>query len=464
MRILHQSQGFTTFEQAFEIAEKSNQPVLYSKTMEIEAIDPLQFYEAGYSIFNGERSYWQDPKSECTYAGAGSAKTFHIKETDRFNALSEQWKRFLKDAVIEKGAVWTGPVILGGFSFDPEKNKGAEWGSFNQGHFQLPAFMLTVDQYGKSFLTVNVVCNKGEHAVTVWNQMQKQKAALLNKTVNSLKDVNVLSIKECQPLEWKSSLTAVVERINRDELEKVVLARKVKVEFDDRKRSDSILEKLRDDQSESFIFSFEAGESCFIGATPERLIKKYKNKVLSTCLAGSIARGKTMNEDQEFGKELLSDEKNLGEHEIVVRMISQSLEDLCSHLSVPDQPVLMKMRDIQHLYTPVEGITERDSILEFVKKLHPTPALGGTPTHKAMEIIREEEEMDRGFYAAPVGWLNAEGDGEFAVAIRSGLLSGKHAYLYAGCGVVKDSDAESEYQETLIKLRPMVRAVGGTIS
>ncbi|MDZ5712563.1 isochorismate synthase [Jeotgalibacillus haloalkalitolerans] len=464
MRILHQSQGFTTFEQAYERAEKSNQPVLYSKTMEIEPIDPLQFYEAGYSIFNGRRSFWQDPKSELIFAGAGSAKTFHMKDQNRFDSLSDQWKTFLKNAVIEKGDAWTGPVILGGFSFDPKKPKSAEWSSFEQGYFQLPAFMLTVDQYGKTYLTMNVECKKGDHAVNVWNQMQKQKTALLNKSDSSLKDVNVLSIKEFEPEQWKSSLSSVVDRINRTELEKVVLARKVKVSFNDKKRSDSVLEKLRDDQSESFIFSFESGESCFIGATPERLIKKYQNKVLSTCLAGSIARGKTVEEDQQFGNELLHDEKNLGEHEIVVRMISKSLEDLCSELTVPDQPVLMKMRDIQHLYTPVEGMTDKASILEFVKELHPTPALGGTPTVKAMQIIREEEEMDRGFYAAPVGWLNAEGDGEFAVAIRSGLLSGEHAYLYAGCGVVKDSDAESEYQETLIKLRPMVRAVGGTIS
>ncbi|MFB1080330.1 isochorismate synthase MenF [Jeotgalibacillus sp. JSM ZJ347] len=464
MRILHQSQGFTTFEQAFEVAKKSNMPVLYSKTMEIESIDPLQFYEAGYSIFNGSRSFWQDPKSELVFAGAGSAKTFYMKDSERFDSLSNQWKSYLKNAVIEKGDAWTGPVILGGFSFDPEKKKSSEWSSFEQGYFQLPAFMLTVDQFGKTFLTVNVECKKGENAVQVWNQMQKQKTALLTKSVSSIKDVNVCSIKEFEPAGWKSSLTSVVEQINRGEIEKVVLARKVKVAFDDKKRSDSVLEKLRDDQSESFIFSFESGDSCFIGATPERLIKKQQNKVLSTCLAGSIARGKTVEEDQQFGNDLLHDEKNLGEHEIVVRMISKSLEDLCSELSVPEQPVLMKMRDIQHLYTPVEGITDRASILEFVKELHPTPALGGTPTTEAMQIIREEEEMDRGFYAAPVGWLNAEGDGEFAVAIRSGLLSGEYAYLYAGCGVVKDSDAESEYQETLIKLRPMVRAVGGTIS
>lgn len=464
MRILHQSQGFTTFEQAVSKAEKSNRSVLYSKTMKIDAIDPLQFYEAGYSIFHGTRTFWQDPKSEAVFAGAGAARTFNIENKNRFDALSNQWNAFLKDAVIDNEASDGGPVILGGFSFDPEKDKSHEWTSFKQGYFQLPAFMLTVNQYGHAFLTMNIVCNKGENAVSVWNRMQEQKEALLNKAVTTIQDVNVVSIKEYEPEGWKSSITSVVKRIDNKELEKVVLARKVKVQFDDKKRSDSVLEKLRDDQSESFIFSFEAGDSCFIGATPERLIKKNHNKVLSTCLAGSIARGNTMKEDQQLGHELLNDQKNLGEHEIVVRMISKSLEDLCHQLTVPKQPVLMKMRDIQHLYTPVEGKTDRASILEFVKELHPTPALGGTPTHKAMEMIRDEEEMDRGFYAAPVGWLNAAGDGEFAVAIRSGLLSGEKAYLYAGCGVVKDSDAESEYQETLIKLRPMVRAVGGTIS
>ena len=124
----------------------------------------------------------------------------------------------------------------------------------------------------------------------------------------------------------------------------------------------------------------------------------------------------------------------------------------------------MKIRDIQHLYTPVEGhLKNGATILQLVKTLHPTPALGGVPRMKAMEVIRKYEPMNRGLYAAPIGWLDANGNGEFAVAIRSALLHQDKAYLYAGGGIVADSQPQSEYEETLVKFRPMIRALGGQL-
>ncbi|WP_166805834.1 isochorismate synthase MenF [Jeotgalibacillus sp. R-1-5s-1] len=466
MKILHESQGFTAFERAFESAEKTNKKVLYSKVMKIDTVDPLQFYEAGYSIYHGERSYWEDPKGETTLVGLGNAEIFSSeREQSRFDELHKKWQKFLKGAVIEdRAGMSTGPVLMGGFTFDPKQETAIEWSNFSKAYFHLPSFMLTVDHDGSSYLTVNIVCMEGDFAGEVWNRMQLTKEQLMNGAVTGLQDVSVESIEEIRPEEWKTSLTSVVERINEGEMEKVVLARKIKVDFNNKKRSDSVLERLRDDQADSFIFSFEVADTCFIGATPERLVKKEGNEVLSTCLAGSIVRGKTIEEDEKLGQELLNDQKNLVEHEIVVRMISKNLEELCESIHVPAKPGLMKMRDIQHLYTPVKGQSDSGkTIVDFVEKLHPTPALGGTPTDKALQVIREEEDMNRGLYAAPVGWINADGDGEFAVAIRSGLLIQDYAYLYAGCGVVKDSEAESEYQETLIKFRPMLRAVGGTM-
>lgn len=125
----------------------------------------------------------------------------------------------------------------------------------------------------------------------------------------------------------------------------------------------------------------------------------------------------------------------------------------------------MKIRDIQHLYTPVEGnLNPGATLFDLVEALHPTPALGGEPKLEAMEMIREYEALNRGYYAAPIGWIDAKGDGEFAVAIRSALLDGKEAYLYAGGGIVADSTPQSEYDETWVKFRPMLRALGGQLS
>lgn len=145
-------------------------------------------------------------------------------------------------------------------------------------------------------------------------------------------------------------------------------------------------------------------------------------------------------------------------------MIAETFRKNCVEMKIPDGPRLLKIRDIQHLFTPVEGqLNNEATILQLTKHLHPTPALGGVPRKEAMTAIRKYEPMNRGLYAAPIGWLDAEGNGEFAVAIRSAALLKDKAYLYAGGGIVADSEPQSEYEETLVKFRPMLRALGGQV-
>ena len=224
----------------------------------------------------------------------------------------------------------------------------------------------------------------------------------------------------------------------------------------------SILSRLQKEQPTSYLFAIKNENDCFLGATPERLVKRHDGKFYSTCLAGSIRRGKTKEEDDQLGNELLNDKKNLHEHAVVVHMIKDAMAACCEEVIASDQPQLYKVKDIQHLYTPVVGkAKEGVSLLQMVKKLHPTPALGGYPKEEAIKKIREVEHLDRGWYAAPVGWIDFAGNGEFAVAIRSGLLQGKEASLFAGCGIVGDSDPITEYNETLMKFRPMLSALGG---
>ena len=216
------------------------------------------------------------------------------------------------------------------------------------------------------------------------------------------------------------------------------------------------------EQRDSYVFAFESGGDCFIGASPERLVKKENNKVYSTCLAGSIARGNDTLEDNTLGDELLNDDKNLQEHQYVVDMIKEAIEDTCSNVDIPIRPKLLKLRHIQHLYTPVRGVAKPGtSLLQIAEKLHPTPALGGLPKDSAILKIREVEDLDRGLYGGPLGWFDYRRNGEFAVAIRSGLIQSNEASIFAGCGVVEDSIAEVEYQETKIKFKPMLSALGG---
>ncbi len=163
-------------------------------------------------------------------------------------------------------------------------------------------------------------------------------------------------------------------------------------------------------------------------------------------LAGSAPRGKTEEEDRCFGTELLLSEKNKEEHEIVVAMIRDTLTTFCSEVLVTDTPQLLQLKNIQHLKTPIFGqLLPGYSILDAVQTLHPTPAVGGFSRQAALEAIRADQNLDRGWYAGPIGWIDGNGNGEFAVALRSALIKDNKAVLFVGCGIVADSHPENEY-------------------
>lgn len=453
-------------EQAIEKARKRSVPILVSEVQTVDHIEPLSFFAAGKEQFLGERFFWKDPTDETFLIGLGVCMEIQSEQaSDRFTQVEDEWNHFIKDAVVIREQVikGTGPVLFGGFSFDPLKEKTPLWIKYSDSLFHIPKYLLTVVN-GKSYLTTNLVCTQHDD-ISTFVKTGQERQELLSYT-NQPIDVNLSQpIREKEvvnPDIWKQTVQDLVENLKNEELKKVVLARELRLLFNDNVSIEAVLNNLIKEQRESFTFAFESNGDCFIGASPERLVKKEGMKLFSTCLAGSIARGKTDDEDSRLGEILLNDEKNLIEHHYVVEMIKEAMEEVCGDVSIPEHPSLLKMRDIQHLYTPVVGIANQDSsLLQVVDALHPTPALGGLPKREAVEKIRNIEKLDRGFYAAPIGWLDYEGNGEFAVAIRSALVQGNEASLFAGCGIVKDSDAESEYVETRIKFRPMLSALGG---
>ncbi|MFK2824748.1 isochorismate synthase [Bacillus sp. B190/17] len=451
------------------IQEKQNnkQPALFSYVEKVDWIDSLQFYKSGQALYAGERFFWKDRDEEVAIVGLGNIYTVCSEKTDqsRYGEAEEKWNDMIKCASIHNpfDIYGVGPVLFGGFSFDPKQNQEEEWTKFSSAFFYLPEYMLTTYE-GDCYLTTNVICPSDELDELIDKLVSKRNWLLAQVGLDQPDEyAQLVNIEEKDAEQWKKAVNAAVDQIRSDdELKKVVLARKIVADFNKDIDQDQVLERLMEQQPESFIFSLEAMKCCFLGASPERLVRKRDEVILSTCLAGSIKRGQTDEEDQALGNQLLNDEKNRIEHDYVVQMIKKEMEHLCHTVDIPCAPELMKIRDIQHLYTPVTGFTEEDrSILQFVEKLHPTPALGGLPNDKALPVIRQLEKMDRGFYAAPIGWMDYRKNGEFAVAIRSGLLRKQQAFLYAGCGIVENSEAESELAETYIKFRPMLRALGG---
>lgn len=453
-------------QEAIERAKALSKPVLVSEVKKINHIDPLSFYAAGKSRFFGERFFWKDPSSEAYIIGLGICRQIQSDEsTDRFNRVEKEWKRFINNSIIfnpyNENA--TGPVMFGGFSFDPLKQKTKLWSKYSNSLFHVPAYMYS-EISGQAFLTTNVVCTQHD-SESLFEKIAAERSMLIG-SINDYHPESANTLQEeadINPEKWMETVDEIVDELKTGSLlKKVVLARESRLIYEKPIEIERVLQNLMKMQSESFIFAFESNGDCFIGASPERLIKKYGENVFTTCLAGSIPRGKTEEDDHILGETLLHDQKNLTEHQYVVDMIKEAMEESCTEVELPNEPQLMKMRDIQHLYTPVIGKTREDaSLLALVDRLHPTPALGGLPKREAVEKIREAEELDRGFYAAPLGWMDFRGNGEYAVAIRSGLIQGNEASLFAGCGVVQDSNAESEYQETKIKFRPMLTALGG---
>ncbi|MFJ7729551.1 isochorismate synthase MenF [Neobacillus sp. NPDC097160] len=446
-------------------AKKLGRPILISEVHKMNTINPLSFFNIGKDRYCGERFFWKDPTDEIVLIGLGISKQIQSDQaTDRFFHVESEWKSFLEDSIIFNPytKIGVGPLMFGGFSFDPYKEKTDLWSKFADSLFHIPKYLLSIID-GETYLTTNVVITPNDDVSLFSKIIEERNQLLMTLKHNDLtKSAILLKTNEISPEKWKQSVDGVVKELTNGPLKKVVLARELRLIFNNHLEAEAVLEHLYTEQHASFIFAFESNGDCFIGASPERLVKKHGSEVYSTCLAGSISRGSTEEEDRILGQTLLNDQKNLIEHGFVVEMIREALEESCEEIILPDKPQLMKNRDIQHLYTPVIGKCNKDaSLLLLVERLHPTPALGGLPKKAAVEKIRQVEVLDRGFYGAPLGWVDYKQNGEFAVSIRCGLLQGDEASLFAGCGVVADSNSESEYLETSLKFTPMLRALGG---
>lgn len=453
---------------ALHKAKKVTHTILLSYSKQIESVDPLAFFSNGGQLYAGQRFFWSDSNNDLKIIGLGKEVVFQTDDNaeNRFRVIHEKWERFKNDSChIHDGScsdmAAVGPLLFGGFSFNPEEGKAPHWNHFSAGKFFVPTVMLTISSSGV-FLTANRWMNGEEDAEQTLRKLIE--SVSYEKETGSLvkQQAKRCTIEEKNTNEWMNAVHAATEEIKKKDYDKVVLAREVLATFEENIQLDQVIGTLLQEQKASYIYVVEEGDKSFISASPERLIKKEGSQVSSSCIAGSINRGQTDEEDERLGQELLSDQKNRMEHQIVVNMIHRAFLANCTEVKKPEKPGLYKTKNIQHLYTPITGtISENASLFDLIYQLHPTPAVGGEPREMALEFIRNKEPMNRGWYAAPVGWLDCKDNGEFIVALRSGLIEHNQARLFAGCGIVEDSDPEKEFAETQIKLRPMLSALGG---
>ena len=261
--------------------------------------------------------------------------------------------------------------------------------------------------------------------------------------------------------QWRRAVAAAVAGIRRGELTKVVLARQVVLHADRPFAVPDAVDRLVAANPGGAVFAARFGGRWFLGGTPECLVRVADGRVVAHSLAGSVARGATASADAAHTRSLLDNVKTRHEQGVVTDFVTGVLAELCTGVDTAVRPGVMRLGNVAHLVSTVTATARPDAgLLDLVERLHPTPAVGGYPRPAALRWLARSEPFDRGWYAAPVGWLDAVEDGEMAVAIRSALVSGDRAALFAGCGVVEGSTPDEEYAETELKLRPMLDALG----
>jgi menaquinone-specific isochorismate synthase len=449
-----------------DAAAQAGRPILVSITIQVESLDPLAVLE---SIFeSGERHFYAErPAEGWAIAGAESVLSYSAGGRGRFAACQWFIDRTLEDAIAvgDQEAPNGGPHFFAAFSFLDTVGEGEP---FESACVFVPRWQVA-HRDGRTTAVANLVLEGDSPvealAARVWKAHAKFRSFDFRAPALPQERLPASSVREVGGRRsYESAVSRALERIERGEIEKVVLARAKDVKAAGALHPLGILNGLRQRFPDCTAFSLANGRGqSFIGASPERLLRVEDGVVLTEALAGSTERGATASEDASLGRRLLQSEKDLREQRIVLESIVRRLAPLGLDLRFSERPSLKRLSNVQHLHTPVEARIPRSvRLLEMLERLHPTPAVGGTPREQAVPLIAKLEAFPRGLYGGAVGWIDSRGGGEFIVALRSALVDGSRARIYAGAGIVKGSTPEEELAETELKFRAMQDALRGS--
>ncbi len=391
---------------------------------------------------------WEPRDDDEAIAGVGTAAEVVATGDDRFARAAADGAAVLARAV----AIGDGPAarLFGGLAFVA----GGGRDGFGDAWFTWPRWRYT-RRGGAAWLSLTVSPAQARERAR-WHAEHRAAVTALTTALPSPR-ARVRASHEAPAASWLAYVDEIRAAIDDGEVRKVVAARTRELELAEAADPAAVLIALGLRHPDCTRFGVRRRRVALVGASPERLIRRRGHAIDAEALAGSIAR---RGDDDELRARLLASAKDRDEHELVVRAIAGTLAPRCAELIVPAVPTVRALRHVLHLHTPIRGTLRGDDhVLALAGALHPTPAVGGTPTAAAIARIAAREP-DRGWYAAPVGWFDGDGDGELAVAIRAGVLAGATARLHAGAGIVRDSDARAELAETEVKLRALTGALG----
>jgi menaquinone-specific isochorismate synthase len=439
---------------------RSGRPRLVSISLAVEALDPLAVLE---SIFDprAPHFYAERPAAGWALAGAEVAAAWTAEGPERFARIKAWAEALLADAVAvgDVAARFGGPHVFCAFGFQAEAEMGQP--------FPAAAAFVPQWQVGLAGDTTTAVANllvTGESdlealAGRVWRAHRKFRGLEPGEFPPAEAGPAIFQRREAG--DYPAAARAALELIARGTFRKLVLARAQDLSTDRPLHPLRMLNGLRQRFPDCYAFSFTwGGGPSFIGASPERLLRVRAGELETEALAGSIRRGRGAAEDLALGGALLRSEKDLREHRAVVEDLRSRLAKLGVEVGPAATPGVRRLANVQHLHTRLAGpLPVGVHPLDVAAALHPTPAVGGEPREGAAEVIRQLEGFPRGLYAGALGWFDARGEGEFLVGIRSALVEGTAARVYAGAGLVAGSDPEKELAETDLKFKAMVEAI-----
>src|SRR5436305_6921819 len=388
-----------TLQEAINRSIQQQRSILASFTQKIEWYDAIQAFNGARLASLGECFFWEQPTEQTTLIGIGAATTIETNGTTCFTDSATAWRVLMNDAVISykpgtEPTPGSGPVLFGGFAFDTLSPCTQLWSQFPDGLLILPHFLLSYNADHVT-LTINSIIQATDsielNVQQIEGDLSKLQIAIKQSSNIPLQlSTTHFSMYESQSAsEWMKMVANVVEKIRQGAFEKVVLARDILLVLDDPSETfdiTSTLQRLHENYPGAYVFAIQRGESFFIGATPERLVLAQDGQIHTMALAGSVRRGETEVEDTQLGAELLHSEKNINEHVMVVTMVQETLKNHCTNVQVSDAPQLLKLKNLQHLQTPITGdLIPGRCILDVLSGLHLTPAVGGFRRETARE-------------------------------------------------------------------------------
>ena len=402
----------------------------------------------------------QPDRARFALAALGSAAAVEPAGGDRFRSAAAECRGLARDALADDApAPAAGPVWVGGFAFADSGAAAPEWSSLPPALLTLPE--LSLARHGdEAWLTVSALVDPDDAPDALLDRIDARLAELMPARMPLFDPDPVEQARvagAAPPEHFESAVARAVERIAAGEVEKVVLAREVRVHMPRPAEPGAIYDALRAAFPSCYCYLAGTPEATFIGASPELLVRREGQRAQTVALAGTRRRSADPSVDRLLAEQLLQSPKDREEQAIVARRIERVLRPVSVWVAAADEPVVVKVQNVQHLATPIRAqLSDPVACVELAGLLHPTPAVGGEPRERALPLIPALEGLDRGWYAGPVGWTDLAEDGEFCVALRCALLRGDVAHLYAGEGIVRDSVPSEELEANEAKLQALL--------